>query len=184
MKYLSENNYYFPTWDEVASFIDGKHVLPEKSVVITIDDGQSSVFEYAYPILEKYNVKATAFIITSWSSGFKNYMGGSLEFQSHTHNMHRGFCPGGHGGKFRCIDYSEGLEDLKKSAEILGKNNVIAYPYGDVTDNVLKITKDAGYKIGLTTVYGKAKKGMGRYRLPRVRMYNGITLNSFIEKVK
>ncbi len=60
MKYLSENNYYFPTWDEVASFIDGKQVLPEKSVVITIDDGQSSVFEYAYPILEKYNVKATA----------------------------------------------------------------------------------------------------------------------------
>lgn len=34
MKYLSENNYYFPTWDEVASFIDGKQVLPEKSVVI------------------------------------------------------------------------------------------------------------------------------------------------------
>lgn len=184
MKYLSENNYYFPSWDEVASFIDGKITLPDKSVVVTMDDGHASVFNYAYPILKKYNVKATAFIITSYGSTFTNYMDGTIEYQSHTHNMHRGYCPGGAGGIFRCIDYSLGLEDLNKSIEILGKNDVIAYPYGDVTDNILKITKDAGFKIGLTTAYGRAKKGMDRYRIPRVRMYQGISLSSYKEKVK
>lgn len=183
MKYLHDNNYYFPTWDEVADFIDGKKTLPTKSVVVTIDDGQKSTFDYAYPILTKYNIKATAFIITSNNTRFKNYLGGVLEFQSHTHNMHKGGCSGGHGGLFRCIDYNKGIADLKESISILGKNDVIAYPYGDVTDNVLKITKDSGFKVGLTTVNARAKKGMDRYRLPRVRMYKDISLKAFINSI-
>ena len=39
MKYLSENNYYFPSWEEVADYVDGKISLPAKSVVITADAG-------------------------------------------------------------------------------------------------------------------------------------------------
>ena len=39
MKYLAENDFYFPTWEQVENYIDGKQELPEKSVVITVDDG-------------------------------------------------------------------------------------------------------------------------------------------------
>ena len=38
MKYLSDHKYYFPTWQEVADFVDGKKTLPAKSVVVTIDE--------------------------------------------------------------------------------------------------------------------------------------------------
>lgn len=181
LKYLQENDYYFPSWQEVADFIDGKITLPKKSIVITIDDGHKSLFTYAIPLIEKYNVKATAFIITNKSAAnkFKNFKSENMNFQSHTHNMHQGGCSGGHGGLFRCINYDDGLKDLKTSISILGSNDAIAYPYGDVTNNVIKITKDANFKVGVTTKYGKAKKGMDRLQLPRVRMYQGITLNSF-----
>ena len=39
MKYLAENDFYFPTWEQVENYIDGKQELPEKSIVITVDDG-------------------------------------------------------------------------------------------------------------------------------------------------
>lgn len=185
MKYLADNKYYFPSWNEVADFIDGKIALPAKSIVITIDDGQWSFFKYGLPILNKYNIKATSFIITSKAGGtkFKKNLYDNISYQSHTHGMHTGGCSGGHGGLFRCINYDKGLKDLNKSIEILGTNDAIAYPFGDVTNNVLKITKAAGFKVGVTTVNKKAQVGMDRYQLPRVRMSRGISLQGFINSI-
>lgn len=187
LKYLSDNNYYYPTWQEVYDFVEGKITLPSKSVVITMDDGHKSIYTYAIPLLEKYKVKATAFIITSKDNAkkIKKYMNHEyIEFQSHTHNMHQGGCSGGHGGLFRCISYDKGLADLKKSIEFLGKSDALAYPFGDVTKNVLTITKDANFKVGVTTQWGYAKKGADPLQLPRVRMYKGIALSTFKSNVK
>ena len=187
LKYLSDNNYYYPTWQEVYDFVEGKITLPSKSVVITMDDGHKSIYAYAIPLLEKYKVKATAFIITSKDNAkkIKKYTNHEyIEFQSHTHNMHQGGCSGGHGGLFRCISYDKGLADLKKSIEFLGKSDALAYPFGDVTKNVLTITKDANFKVGVTTQWGYAKKGADPLQLPRVRMYKGIALSTFKSNVK
>lgn len=185
VKYLVENNYYFPSWDELANFVSGKITLPKKSIIITIDDGHKSLFEKAIPILQKYNAKATAFIITSKDAGtkFSNYKSQNINFQSHTHNMHRAGCTGGHGGLFRCINYNDGLKDLKNSIEILGSKDAIAYPYGDVTDNVLKITKASGFKVAFTTKYGKVYQGMDKLQLPRVRMSKDTSLKGFINSI-
>ncbi len=181
MKYLSDNKYYFPSWQEIADYVDGKINLPSKSIVVTIDDGQYTFFNLALPILNKYNIKATPFIITSKAGGKKvaKYQYPNINYQSHTHLMHQGGCKGGRGGLFRCIDHDKGVADLKKSIQIVGHNDAIAYPFGDVTDNVLSITKDAGFKVGVTIKYGKAKPGMDRYQLPRIRMYKGMSLSTF-----
>lgn len=182
IKYLKDNNYYFPTWSEVRDYVDGKISLPTKSVVITMDDWHKSVPKYALPILNKYEVPATAFLITVYETGmyFKNYQSPYINFQSHTHNMHRGGCSGGANGLFRCINHDEGLKDLQTSISILGSNDAIAYPFGDVTNNVLSITKEAGFKVGVTTKFGRAKKGMDPYQLPRVRVSKGESLKTFI----
>ena len=78
LKYLKENNYYYPTWQEVADFVDGKIDLPEKSVAITMDDGNKSVYNLAIPLLDEYDIPATAFIITknfdsTYIEKYKNY---------------------------------------------------------------------------------------------------------------
>lgn len=181
LSYLKENNYYFPTWNEVADFIDGKIDLPEKSVVITIDDGHSSLFDLAYPVINKLEVPVTSFIITSKTGGtrFKNYKSKYITYQSHTDSMHTGGCEGGHGGLFRCISYEKGLADLNKSISILNTSDALAYPYGDVTDRTLEIMKASKFKVAVTTKYGKVKKGMDKLELPRVRMSKGISLASF-----
>ncbi len=58
--------YHTVTSSEFKSCIDGETSLPKNSVMITFDDGWKDNLIYAYPILKKYNLKATLFIVTGW----------------------------------------------------------------------------------------------------------------------
>lgn len=40
--------------------------LKENTVAISIDDGCASIYKVAYPLLKKYNVPATVFLMTGW----------------------------------------------------------------------------------------------------------------------
>jgi len=91
MRYLAESGFYFPTWEEVSAFVNGEIELPVRSVVVTVDDGDSSFFELALPILNMYNIRATSFIVTSWMpEDIKDmYPSELIHFESHSHDMHR-----------------------------------------------------------------------------------------------
>ena len=181
IKYLSDNNYYFPTWDELSSYIDGGKSLPSKSAIITVDDGDESFFRLAYPILKKYNVKATSFIVTSWTTPTSYSIDSNIiTFGSHTNNMHRGGCSTGQGGLMRCIDYNKGYEDLMAAERIIGNSKVFCYPFGDYNDQTTKLLEAAGYKLAVTTKYGRAKVGTDKLHIPRIRITSSTGLNGFI----
>ena len=182
LKYLKENDYYYPTWQEVADFADGKIDLPENSIVITMDDGHKSVFNLAIPMLDKYGIPATAFVITSKfdTNNLEKYKDSTIDFESHTNNMHRGGGTIGHGGIFPTLSLEEGISDLKTSIDKLGGNSgALAYPYGDCTERTKEAAEQAGFNVAFTTVNKKVKPGMNKFELPRVRMYSEITLNGF-----
>lgn len=184
MKYLSENNFYFPSWEEVEAYINGTKSLPEKSVVVTIDDGDKTFIDLAIPIINKYNVKATSFVVTSWNGDWlpKSYKSNHLDFQSHSHDMHRSGANGK--GRFVNLSYKEALEDVKKSKNIIGNCTVFCYPFGHYNDNAKKVLKDAGYKLAFTTQGGRVYPGADKYALPRVRVSKGISMSAFKEAVK
>lgn len=184
MKYLSDNNFYFPTWSEVEAYVEGKKELPAKSVVITIDDGDASFIKYAIPIIEKYNVKATSFVVTSWNGDWlpESYRSSKLDFQSHSHDMHRAGANGK--GRFVNLSYEEGMKDVTTSKNIIGNCTVFCYPFGHYNDTTKKVLKDAGYKLAFTTKNGRVYPGTDKYQLPRVRMSKGVSLSSFKALVK
>ena len=185
MKYLSDNNYYFPSWKEVEQYIDGKITLPDKSVVITVDDGDPSFFKLAVPIIKKYNVKATSFVVASWYGwDAVKYKSENIDIQSHSYDMHKSGKDGK--GIFLSKTYDEALEDIKKSQEVLGGNSVtaFAYPFGQYNDQSKKVLKEAGIKIAVTTKNGKVYKGSNKLELPRKRIMDGISLNGFKNIIK
>ncbi len=179
-KYLVDNGYYFPTWKEVRQYLDGEIDLPEKSVCLTFDDGTNLFEDNGVPILEKYDVRATAFIIGTkrgkhWAqTDYKH-----VWLESHSYDMHR---PGGnigHGGIFTALSYEDALADLNKSIELLGSGDAFAYPFGDYNDQCLKVVEDAGFLCAFTTEYGKIYPGDNPMKLTRVRVNGSPSLKEF-----
>lgn len=57
-------NYEIFSLDILVEYMKQGKPLPEKSVVITFDDGYKDNYRYAYPILKKYHVPTTIFLTT------------------------------------------------------------------------------------------------------------------------
>lgn len=62
LEHLSRNDYHTLTADEFYAYlVDGKPV-PDKSVVLTFDDGRATLWTIAYPLLKRYGFKAVTFL--------------------------------------------------------------------------------------------------------------------------
>lgn len=185
LKYLTENGYYFPSFTELRAYVDGKIALPEKSVILTFDDAQWGFFKYGVPLLEKYKVPGTSFVIGTQNGDNKvrGYANPYVQFQSHSYDMHKGGGNIGHGGVISAMSKDEIVNDLKKSFAQVGNGNALAYPFGDVTDTAKAAVAAAGLDCAFTTVDGKIKKGDDYRALPRVRVSGGNSLSQYISRL-
>lgn len=179
--WLKSENYYFPTWKEVREYVDGKRILPDKSVVLCFDDGAKSFLKEGIPVLEKCQVPATCFMITTGTGAkkVKDYPSDYVYYESHSDNMHRGGGTIGHGGIFTALSKEEAIQDLATSIEKCGSSDAFAYPYGDYTKECRDAVEEMGFLCAVTTEAGKVKPGMDPMLLPRVRMSMGQSLSGF-----
>lgn len=181
LAFLKAEDFYFPTWQEVRDYVDGKLLLPEKSIVLTFDDGAYSFLDNGIPVLEKYRTPATSFVITSKKGKKKvrKYQSKYVTYESHSDDMHRGGGKIGHGGIFTAISREDGLADLRKSIRIVGSGDAFAYPFGDTNESCRAIVEEAGFLCAVTTQPGRAKPGDDPLMLPRQRMSRNQSLNAF-----
>lgn len=186
LKYLVENDYFFPTWEEVRQYVDGELLLPEKSIVLTFDDGSKNFLELGAPLFDKYKIPVTSFLITSKNGEDKvgKYESDYVTFQSHSHDMHRAGGYIGHGGIFTALSHDEAVADLQESIRICKNDDAFAYPFGDYTDTCIQAVSEAGFLCAVTTEYGRVYPGDEPLALPRMRMSHGQTLDAFISMVE
>ena len=181
LKYLKEEGYYFPSFKELRAYADGEIALPQKSVILTFDDGQMGFLSYGIPLLNEYRVPATSFLIgvNDGENKVRNNASAYVAFESHSYNMHR---PGGnigHGGVISALSKEEIEDDLLRQQEIVGSSQAFAYPYGDVTEVAKEAVGRAGIQCAFTTQYGKVPRGDDYRALPRVRVLGGAGLESY-----
>ena len=185
LKYLKDNNYKALTIDEFVNYMYSNLNIPEKSVLITIDDGAMGTSfingNYLIPLLEKYQLHATLFLITSWWD-IKNYQSPYLDVESHSFDMHiENYCKGvSRGAKMLCLSHEEAVEDLKKSIEITGSNNAYCYPFYVYNNETITEVQEAGFKIAFAGGGGKATRNSNKYAIPRFQIKSSMTLNDFI----
>lgn len=182
LKYLKEQDFYFPSYQELSAYIKGEIDLPKKSVILTFDDGQKGFLKYGIPLLEKYQIPATSFIIVSQNGKekVKKYASEYITFQSHSYDMHKGGGNIGHGGIISALNMEQIKEDLLKAQNIVENTEDFAYPYGDVTVQGQQAIQEAEILCAFTTEYGKVKKGQDPTKLPRVRVLGESSLQSYI----
>jgi peptidoglycan/xylan/chitin deacetylase (PgdA/CDA1 family) len=168
----------------VDAFVKGKIDLPSKSVVVTIDDGSKSFYTYAIPILKKYKVGGTGFVITQHvkKRTVKKYKKGLISLQSHSQDLHRRNARGR--GIMTSLPKAAIKRDLKESVRILGKNDAFAYPFGHYNGTAIKAVKATGFHEAFTTQSGRVYPGMNRLLLPRVRVNANTSLSTFKGLVK
>ena len=182
---MRENNYFTLTLPELEMYMDGKIQIPQKSIVLTIDDG--TIFNFkALDLLEKYKINAAIFLITSWVSP-EYFKSDYLELESHTHNMHNQYeCPGYglQGGGLLCLPEDKIKADLKKSQEVLGGSKYLAYPFFDHSAYAIRMLKESGFTmafIGEWDSKGYSTPGVtDKYKMRRLTMFSDVTLNDFI----
>jgi len=186
LQYLIQNHYYYPSYQELAAYVDGKISLPKNSVILTFDDGQKGFLKYGIPLLEKYHVPATSFVIGTkdGTEKVKQYASEYISFQSHSYDMHKGGGNIGHGGIISALTKQQIVDDLKKSHEMAQNSEAFAYPFGDVTDIAKKAVKESEILCAFTTHYGKVKKGADRTYLPRVRVLGDNSLKGYIQSLQ
>lgn len=75
LRWLKKNGYQSLTIDQVRKFMDGDvEGLPEKPVMLSIDDGYRSGWTVGGPIFKKYGFKAVYFIISDQVGASKNFL--------------------------------------------------------------------------------------------------------------
>jgi peptidoglycan/xylan/chitin deacetylase (PgdA/CDA1 family) len=68
MRYLRRAGYAALSADQFVAFLQGQTEVPRRSVLITFDDGYLDNHVYAYPVLRRYGLRATVFVVTAWVS--------------------------------------------------------------------------------------------------------------------
>lgn len=185
IRYLKENNYKILTITEYVDWIYKKIELPEKSVLITIDDGAMGTSfingNKLIPLLEKYKVNATLFLITAWWDT-KNYKSDYLQIESHGFNIHKRVkCDNKNKPLALCMSDQELKDDLLKSIYILKSSNAFCYPFYVSDLRYQRIVKEVGFKVGFVGGYKKSTREDNKYRLPRYPIQYNITMKEFIE---
>ena len=184
LEYLKNNGFKTLTMEEFTKWMYGEIDLPEKSVLITVDDGAKGTGKHngnkLIPLLEEYKMHATLFLITGWWDR-ENYRSDYLDVQSHTNNMHQ-YGPCGR-GELNCATYDEAVADLKQSLTIADNNNSFCFPFYMTSDTSLRAVKDVGFKIAFVGGNVDAKRTNNKWLIPRYPIQSDITLNQFINIV-
>lgn len=189
-EYLQKNDYYYPSFEELRAWVDGKHTLPAKSVVLTFDDGEEGFLKYGIPVLEEYEVPATSFVIAGDDGAAQNvidYVSPFVQFESHSYNMHRaGGGNVGQGGVIHALSRQEIYEDALAVNEVLGGNGAVAlaYPFGDNNEAAWAALDDAGILCAFTVKNDRISQGDNPLALNRVRISGEYSLDSFISLVE
>ncbi|MCU0448354.1 MAG: polysaccharide deacetylase family protein [Bernardetiaceae bacterium] len=140
--YMQQQGYQPIFFRELLAHWDGQGPgLPPRPVLLTFDDGYQNNADYLFPLLEKYQFKATIFLPTHYLGGRNDWDGGSealmnvatlraappahVEFGWHSHQHQN----------YRHLPLAQALADLQQCQTTLTETGlptvpVLAYPYG------------------------------------------------------
>ncbi|RJR18563.1 MAG: polysaccharide deacetylase family protein [Desulfobacteraceae bacterium] len=195
IKYLKDNHYRVITLGELLGFIEYRHSIPKRSVVITIDDGYRSTYDIVYPILKKYGFRATLFIYTAFVGASR----GAVTWDQLREMRNYGFEIGSH--TISHIDLTKKLNDetdtsfsarimkeLKGSKDLLDSRleqdtALIAFPYGKFNQTVLDLTSKAGYRVALSVKRGGNPLFADPMQLRRTQILKA-DMDAFVGSVK
>lgn len=176
MKYLVDNGYRTISAGDLADALIKHTGIPGKPIIITIDDGYSDNYYYAFPIAKKYNIILNLMIPTGLigNNGYMTWdnlkeMNGSGLVYMYDHTWSHYSLPIGNDIK----DEEEIMTAKKQLEENLGKEvKIFAYPYGSYDLRIINILKKNGFIAAFSTIPSTYQCESDIYTLKRTRIGN------------
>ncbi|MBU1998981.1 MAG: polysaccharide deacetylase family protein, partial [Candidatus Omnitrophica bacterium] len=175
MLFLKESGYNVIPLSALAELIRHKKKIPSKTLSITFDDGYKDNYTLAYPVLKKYGLPATIFVIynevgtggkLSWQDIMKMQDDGLVTIASHTLN-HRALVDVQSEEELR----REIFDSKRLLEEKLGRAvDIFSYPIGAFNAHIRQLVIDAGYKLSVATNPGKDYPKNDLFALKRLRI--------------
>jgi peptidoglycan/xylan/chitin deacetylase (PgdA/CDA1 family) len=192
-KWLKDNGFTVIPLKVAVEYLQGKRdSLPEKSVVITVDDGWESAYTYLYPLAKKYQIPVTLFIYPQTISAGKHALTwnqlkelqqtGLFDIQGHTYS-HPNFKQKQR--KLSASDYEKFVKkELEYSKQILEekmgtKVDFLAWPYGIYNDYLDQAAEKAGYVMAFSINAVPANKSHKSMAQPRYMVVVGQSPKTF-----
>jgi peptidoglycan/xylan/chitin deacetylase (PgdA/CDA1 family) len=185
MEHLKKAGYHTLSFKDLKEWKTGK-AIPDKPILITFDDGYLDNFTIVYPILRRFQMKATIFVSSDFI-GFPNHLNwvkikemeqsGYIEIGVHTrHHVDL--------TKQSPVKLKDEIMGAKhRLDEKLGRETIaFAYPSGKYNHNVVEVVKRAGFEFAVTKLSGRALQKQGYLTLHRVRVPGNQSLTNYVRK--
>jgi peptidoglycan/xylan/chitin deacetylase (PgdA/CDA1 family) len=201
MRTLARAGWRAVSIDDFFAWLDGRLELPERSFLLTFDDGFLGVHEHAAPVLAALGWPATVFLVSqligqrdAWCEAH-NPSGVTYPLMdaSHIRELRRqGFSFHSHTrthADLPTLADSELHDQLAGAREdlqaLLGEEvPYLAYPYGHYDDRVLQAAKAAGYQAAFSVQPGFNRQDIDRMRIRRLDVFGTDTATMLLRKIK
>jgi peptidoglycan/xylan/chitin deacetylase (PgdA/CDA1 family) len=183
MQELKDAGFHTVFYSQLIDYVENGTPLPDKPIVISIDDGYATNYEYVFPILQELDMKAEIALIggavqyanwgLKWPQVQEMAESGLVTFQAHTFLMHEDKTASG--GRLGVLKY-EG-ETWREYVETLGSDTVkildlieektgarpvtFTYPRGKWNTLAEALVTSLGCKVSVTTKDGVATVTQG-----------------------
>jgi peptidoglycan/xylan/chitin deacetylase (PgdA/CDA1 family)/SAM-dependent methyltransferase len=178
----------------IAALYDGKP-LPERSVLLSLDDAYLDFLEEALPILHRFEFPATVFVPVGkagggadWDSRFGD-AAPILGWDDLEILRHSDVTLGSHAVAHQALPALTAVEQIQELAasraelasRVSAEVESIAYPFGEATRALHQAARDCGYRIGFACDDGWVQQTSNPLSLPRVEVWGGLGVDGFAD---
>lgn len=173
LRVLKDAHYETYFVKDIPQILDGAIDYSTQSAILTFDDGYEDFYTDVFPLLKKYNMRATLYIITNYigKKGFLNETqirelidSDLVEIGSHTQDhIYLKVSP---------KDYAdEQIRESKKTLEAMFniKVKTFAYPYGAFNEYALSAVQRTGYTAAVSVIPGTIQSKDNLFFISRIR---------------
>lgn len=187
MKYLADHKYNTITPDDLFAAIEHRKDLPSNPILLTFDDGHRDFYTNAFPIISKYQLHATILVVPNFLEKEEYLTQAQLKELAKSplvtiaaHTMNHPDLP-----RLSKKQQTKEIVDSKKWLEnFTGKTiSYFAYPYGNITNDIIDIVKKAGFLMAFSTHGGTWHDTSTLLRLHRLSIFGTIDMQTFIRRV-
>ncbi len=193
MRQLHDEGFQTVSLADFLAFTAGRRQLPRRSVLLTFDDGYKSFVQYARPTLKDYGFGATLFVYSDFIGA-----GSGLSWQDLRALSEQGYDVQAHSKSHVNLRRKDGESEAAYAKRIeaelgypltlfkkyLGRSSEsLAYPYGEVDDELLGYIAKYGYTAAFTVRRQSNAAFVSPLKISRSQIYAEMTAQDFAKNL-